>query len=182
MRKGREAATRRHTAAGKAVTDLILEAFRLNGRLLSAGDQLTRDLGLSSARWQVMGAIDIAGTPPPVAQIARNMGLTRQSVQRIADVLAAEGWVEFIPNPNHQRAKLVTLTPRGREVLQEVSRRQIVWANALAKGVSAAELAAAVRLMETVRGRLEHARAINNRRRHTAPAGKERPDGKRRPD
>jgi len=159
MREKRAATTHRHTSAGKAVTDLIRAAFRLNGRLLSSGDQLTRDLGLSSARWQVMGAIGIAGTPPPVAQIARNMGLTRQSVQRIADALAAEGLVEFITNPNHQRAKLVTLTPRGRGVLDEITRRQIGWANTLAKGLSAAELAAAVHLMETVRKRLEHARS-----------------------
>jgi DNA-binding MarR family transcriptional regulator len=159
MREKRTQTTPRHTAAGKAVTDLILEAFRLNGRLLFSGDRLTRDLGLSSARWQVMGAVGLADAPLPVAHIARNMGLTRQSVQRIADLLAAEGLIEFTPNPNHQRAKLVTLTPRGREVLQEVSRRQAAWANELAKGLSTSELQAAVHLMETVRKRLEKARS-----------------------
>jgi DNA-binding MarR family transcriptional regulator len=159
MREKRVQTIPRHTAAGKAVTDLILEAFRLNGRLLFSGDQLTRDLGLSSARWQVMGAVDLANAPLPVAHIARNMGLTRQSVQRIADLLAVEGMVEFTPNPNHQRAKLVTLTPPGREVLREVTRRQILWANELAKGFSASELTAAVRLMETVRKRLDKARS-----------------------
>jgi DNA-binding MarR family transcriptional regulator len=155
MRGTRGNTTHRQTPAGKAVTDLILETFRLNGRLLSAGDQLTRDLRLSSARWQVMGAL--ANTPLPVAQIARNMGLTRQSVQRIADILADEDLVAFTPNPNHQRAKLVTLTPSGTEVLQEVSRRQVVWVNELAKGLSTAELQTAVQIIETVRKRLEKA-------------------------
>jgi len=181
MRKERNNTTPRHIPAGKAVTDLILETFRLNGRFLSAGDRLTRDLGLSSARWQVMGAI--ANTPLPVAQIARNMGLTRQGVQRIADVLAEEDLVEFTLNPNHQRAKLVTLTPHGREVLQEVSRRQMGWANELAKGLSVSELEAAVHLMETVRKHLEEAHSqYNDRRRRVAPAGKEKANGKRRPD
>jgi DNA-binding MarR family transcriptional regulator len=156
MRKTREHPTLSHTPAGKAVTDLILETFQLNGRLLAAGDQLTRDLGVSSARWQVMGAI--ADIPLPVAQIARKMGLTRQSVQRIADVLAQEDLVAFTLNPNHKKAKLVTLTPHGREVVHEVSRRQVVWANELAKGLSAAELQAAAHLMEAVRKRLEKAR------------------------
>ncbi|MDH3233798.1 MAG: MarR family transcriptional regulator, partial [Alphaproteobacteria bacterium] len=41
----------------EAVTALILETFRLNGRLLAAGDRLVGDLGLTSARWQVLGAI-----------------------------------------------------------------------------------------------------------------------------
>jgi DNA-binding MarR family transcriptional regulator len=156
MKERRESFTPSHTAAGKAVTDLILETFQLNGRLLAAGDRLTRDLRVSSARWQVMGAI--ADTSLSVAQIARHMGLTRQSVQRIADILAEEGLVEFTLNPNHQKAKLVILTPQGREVLQEISRRQIVWTNELAKGLATTELQAAVRLMETVRKRLEKAR------------------------
>jgi DNA-binding MarR family transcriptional regulator len=86
------------------------------------------------------------------------MGLTRQSVQRIADVLAEEGLVEFTPNPNHQRAKLVTLTSQGTEVLQEVTRRQVVWANELARGLAASELQAVVRLMATLRKRLETVR------------------------
>jgi DNA-binding MarR family transcriptional regulator len=150
----------RHTPAGKSVTDLILATFRLNGRLLAAGDQLTRDLGLSSARWQVMGAL--ADGPLPVAQIARNMGLTRQSVQRIVDVLAEEQLVTFAENPYHQRAKLVRLTERGTELLEEVTRRQATWVNQLAKELPPHELNAAVRLLETVRQRLEK------------PAGKEK--------
>ena len=143
----------KRSPSGHALSDLILEVFRLNGRLLVAGDRLTRPVGQTSSRWQVLGAIERESLS--VSQIARAMGLTRQSVQRIADVLAGEGLVEFIPNPNHQRAKLVTLTPRGKGVLDEITRRQIAWANTLAKGLSAAELAAAVHLMETVRKRLE---------------------------
>ena len=103
--------------AVEAVTALILETFRLNGRLLAAGDQLVGDLGLSSARWQVLGAIEEA--PLPVAQIARDMGLTRQSVQRLADVLEAAGLVEYAVNPNHRRAKLVRLSNQGRTVMAE---------------------------------------------------------------
>jgi len=66
------------TKAGNAFTELILETFRFNGRLLAAGDRLTRPFKLSSARWQVLGAIE--QKPLPVAQIAHNMGLARQSV------------------------------------------------------------------------------------------------------
>src|ERR1700704_2902386 len=73
------------------VTELILEVFRLNGRLLVAGDRLVADLGLTSARWQVLGAVALAAAPMPVAWIARNMGLTRQAVQRIVNELIADG-------------------------------------------------------------------------------------------
>jgi len=90
---------------------LALEVFRLNGALIAAGDALAAPLGLTSARWQVMGAVAEARGGLPVAGIARNMGLVRQSVQRVADDLAAEGVLRFAPNPHHRRARLVLLTP-----------------------------------------------------------------------
>ena len=135
------------------LTGLILETFRLNGLLLAAGDRLTSDLRLSSARWQVMGAIDEA--PLPVAQIARNMGLTRQAVQRVANVLADEGLVEFTENPDHRRAKLVRLAAGGRAALEEISGRQIEWSNRLAEGLDAEEIKDALAVLSILRQRLE---------------------------
>ena len=81
--------------ASDAATDLILETFRLNGSLLAAGDAMVADLGLTSARWQVLGAIALSPVPLPVAHIARNMGLTRQAVQRLINEMAracGAGW------------------------------------------------------------------------------------------
>ena len=143
----------KRTLGGAVLTDLILETFRLNGRLLAAGDQLTRDLGLSSARWQVMGAI--RDGPLSVAQIARNMGLTRQAVQRLANVLADEDLVEFAENPDHRRAKLVGLTERGRAVLEAVGRRQVEWSNGLAAGLTVDAIEEALAVLREVRQRLE---------------------------
>src|SRR5215203_3128784 len=100
--------------ARAALTELILETFRLNGRLLAAGDALVRDLGLTSARWQILGAIALSPVPLPVAHIARNMGLTRQSVQKLVNELESDGMVRFAPNPHHQRARLVLFTDKGR--------------------------------------------------------------------
>ncbi|MDP6707511.1 MAG: MarR family transcriptional regulator [Alphaproteobacteria bacterium] len=144
---------RNHTPEAAALTALILETFRLNGRLLAVGDRLTGDLGLSSARWQVMGAIE--ETPLSVAQIARNMGLTRQAVQRVANVLAEEGLVAFTENPNHRRAKLVCPTARGREALEVIHRRQVDWSNRLAAGLAGEAIDEAVVVVRTLRQRLE---------------------------
>jgi hypothetical protein len=62
-----------------AVSDLSVEVFRLNGELLAAGDALVAELGLTSARWQVLGAIALSPAPLPIAHVARNMGLRRAS-------------------------------------------------------------------------------------------------------
>jgi DNA-binding MarR family transcriptional regulator len=144
-----------HTQAGEALTDLILEIFRVNGDLLLAGDDLVKDLDQSSARWQVLGAID--NKSQTVAGIARDMGLTRQSVQRTADLLAVEGIVEYVDNPAHRRAKLVRLTPHGKRLLDQITSRQITWSNDLARTMpaSAAEIRSAFEVMRRLRARLE---------------------------
>src|ERR1700756_4749159 len=114
--------------AQNAITDLVLETFRLNGRLLAFGDALVADLGLTSARWQVLGATALSPAPLSVAQIARNMGLTRQAVQRLANKMAADGLVRVAPNSHHQRAKLALLTAAGKTAFAAAMKRQAAWA------------------------------------------------------
>ena len=99
------------------VRDLVISIFGMNGRLVETGNQLVRDAGLTTAWWQVLGALGYSPVPLPVAHIARNMGLARQSVQRVVDLLAERGLVGLEKNPHHQRAKLVVLTPAGRAAL-----------------------------------------------------------------
>jgi DNA-binding MarR family transcriptional regulator len=147
----------RRTPAGEAVTELILEVFRLNGRLLVAGDRLVSRLGLTSARWQVLGAVALAERAEPVAWIARSMGLNRQGVQRIVNELAAEGYVALEPNPHHRRASLVVLTQQGRAAYVAADRLQTPWVNALAKRLGAEDIARAKRTVAALRGRLEDA-------------------------
>ncbi|WP_294642582.1 MarR family transcriptional regulator [uncultured Aureimonas sp.] len=99
------------------VRTLSIAVFEANGRLVDTGNALVGPIGLSTSWWQVLGALGYAPTPLPVAHIARNMGLTRQGVQRVVDLLAKRGLVNFQPNPHHQRAKLVVLTEAGRRAL-----------------------------------------------------------------
>ncbi|MFD9406152.1 MarR family winged helix-turn-helix transcriptional regulator [Streptomyces sp. NPDC059989] len=95
-----------------------LGVFRLNGQFLSVSEELARPAGLTAAWWQVLGAV--LKEPLPVAGIARSMGITRQSVQRIADLLAAKGLAEYIPNPAHRRAKLLRPTDAGRAAVARI--------------------------------------------------------------
>jgi DNA-binding MarR family transcriptional regulator len=146
---------RPRNAAGSALSLLILDVFRLNGRLLAEGDRLVAGLGLTSARWQVLGAIALAPTPQPVAWIARSMGLYRQGVQRIVNELVQEGFAAFADNPHHRRAKLITLTAKGRTAYEAADRRQKPWVNALAKGLNAGDLATTRRVLSMLRDRLD---------------------------
>jgi DNA-binding MarR family transcriptional regulator len=97
--------------------------------LAAEGDALTRPARQTTARWQVLASVEDG--PTTVAGIARTLGLARQSVQRVADALAAAGLVEFADNPHHRRARLVTLTERGRSALASIQAAQRPWADAL---------------------------------------------------
>lgn len=134
----------------EALTRLILLVFRLNGRLLDAGDRMAAPVGQTSARWQVMGVIDHG--PITVSGVARVMGLARQSVQRNADILVADGLALYQDNPADRRAQLVRLTPRGRKAVRAIEAAQQVWAARLGEALGVAALARAHATLE----RLEH--------------------------
>jgi len=143
------------TPAGTALTDLFLDLFRLNNRVLAAGDRLIAGLGLTSARWQVLGTVIAADRPQPVAWLARDMGANRQNVQRIVNDLAAEGLVAFQPNPHHRRAQLVVLTGKGREAFDAAMRLQAPWVDGLAEGLRVEDIATTHGVMTALRRRLE---------------------------
>ncbi len=143
------------TEAGEAVTDLILDVFRLNGRLLVAGDRLVAELGLTSARWQVLGAIAYAEQPETVAWHARSMGLHRQGIQRIVNELANEDIVDFRENPQHKRAHLIVLTAKGQKLFEAAVALQAPWVNNLSKDLKLKDIATAQRIIGQLKTRLE---------------------------
>ncbi len=146
---------RQDRLAVNAVTALILETFRLNGSLLEAGDELVGELGLTSARWQVLGAIDASAVQLPIAYIARNMGLSRQAVQRLANEMKDDGLLRFEPNPHHERAKLVLMTEKGKTAFRSAMVKQRRWARTLAEGLSIQSIGDAAGLLRRLRHRLE---------------------------
>ena len=96
-----------------------LTTFKLNGQFLELAEHLARPVGVTATWWQVLGAV--LRTPLTVSGIAREMGITRQAVQRTADVLEGKGLIEYRDNPAHRRAKLVAITPGGLAAVRAIS-------------------------------------------------------------
>ncbi|MEJ5083246.1 MULTISPECIES: MarR family winged helix-turn-helix transcriptional regulator [unclassified Ochrobactrum] len=140
---------------GEALTDLILTMFRANNLTLLWGDRLVAPFGLTSARWQVLGAIVLSERPQPVAWIARDLGANRQNVQRIVNDLHQEGIVVYEPNPHHKRAHLVVLTDKGRRAYDAAINAYNPRVDALAEGLSVEDIKTAHRVVATLRNKLE---------------------------
>jgi len=145
----------RRTPAGDALSDLMLDLFRLNSLLLTAGDRLVARLGLTSARWQILGAIVGVERPQPVAWLARDLGANRQNVQRIINDLHKEGLVAFETNPHHRRAQLVVLTEKGRRAFDAAMALQAPWVNGVAEGLAVKDLQTVHRVVTALRKKLE---------------------------
>ncbi len=145
----------KRTPAGDALTDLILDLFRVNSLILTAGDRLVSRLGLTSARWQILGAMVAAERAQPVAWLARDMGANRQNLQRIINDLHKEGLVAFETNPHHRRAQLVILTDKGKETFDAAMRLQAPWINSLSDGLSIKDIQIMHRVIIALRKKLE---------------------------
>ena len=147
--------TGKQTPSREAVTNLILAVFRFNNVLLRAGDRLVAPLGLTSARWQILGAIAFSERPQPVAWLARDLGANRQNVQRIVNDLEGAGLVAFETNPHHRRAQLVVLTGKGRKTFDATMKLQGPWADALSDGVAVRDFETAHRVVLALRQKLD---------------------------
>lgn len=141
--------------SGHTLTELILTLFRVNNLTLIWGDRLVAPFGLTSARWQVLGAIAQAQSAQPVSWLARDLGANRQNVQRIVNDLHDEGLLAFEPNPHHRRAKLVVLTAKGRQAYNSAIDAYQPRAQDLAEGFAHADIVTAHRVLVELRSKLE---------------------------
>ncbi len=141
------------TTAGDAFGAFVFRTLRLANLLTLEGDELARPAGQTSARWLVLASLEWG--PATVAATARTLGLTRQSVQRVADLLAADGLIAYEDNPRHRRAKLAALTAAGRVALDGIQAAQRVWADRYGAEIGRSDLDAAAAVLARVMAALE---------------------------
>lgn len=126
------------TPAGHILTSLVVPVIQLKAHFSRAGEAIARTGGQTLARWLVMETVASASRTVP--QIALALGLSRQSVQRLADLLARDGLAEYEENPEHQRSKLLRLTPRGQRALAKIQDAQRAWADRVAEQIGERDL------------------------------------------
>lgn len=134
-------------------SELLAEVYRVNGLLLSAGESLARQAGLTGTRWQVLGVV--GHDRVTVAQVARTIGMTRQAVRETVASLGALGMVSQRDNPHDRRARQLVLTARGRAALRSVDRRRATWVNQVATRATLTDLRAATGILRDVGDLLE---------------------------
>jgi DNA-binding MarR family transcriptional regulator len=117
---------------------IIADIYQLAGAFRDRGEATARSVGQTQARWQVMSAA--SAEPKTVPQIARRLGVTRQGVQRLADLLVREGAAVYQANPDHRGSPHLILTTRGRTTLAKLTAAATGQHAALAAPLSATAL------------------------------------------
>lgn len=140
-----------------AVDNLVIAIFQLNGALLAAGDRITAPFGVTSARWQVLGALAFNESALTIPRVAEHMGLSRQAVIKQMKLLSADGLVQSRNNDAHKRAELWSLTVAGRAKYDGIMAAQRVLALRWRKGLALAELAECTRILKCFEASITHA-------------------------
>lgn len=122
--------------------------FTANGLLLRAGEAIAQQHNQSVARWHVLGRANYK--PRTVPQIARYIGVSRQSVQRIANDLAKDGLIVYTPDPQDKRTQLVTVTPEGAKVLGSLYAKDKVWSADVTRDLDPQDLVQLSQAIDTI--------------------------------
>ena len=117
---------------------IVADIYELAGRFREYGEAIARTVSQTQARWQVMSAA--SDRPHSVPQIARVLGVTRQNVQRIADLLVTEGSAEYRDNPDHRASPHLILTHRGHSTLERITKAAGSYHAGIARKLSSADV------------------------------------------
>lgn len=141
--------------ANELLIQLIDELARLNGRLTPIKTSFMNDGDPTGLANLVLTAVVRASSPPTVPQIGRSLGLQRQTVQRKADLLAGEGLVDWVANPDHKSSRRLVATSRGRAIYEAASERSLEWAARFVESIDHDRLADTVATLRSIRSRIE---------------------------
>ena len=141
-------------ARAKAIGPLLEGCAAIDRQVRAAVRTLTRGSGITGPQWGILGVFAGPEGPFSVAEAARRIGQTRQSVQGIADLLADKALIEFRPDPNHRRTKLVTVTDSGRALLRKLRARQTRWTRQVASHLDGNDVETALQFTRHIRAHL----------------------------
>jgi len=137
-------------SAEELLTEVMLSVFRINGRLLTKGDEMVAPLGLTSARWQMLGALAMSGDALTAPEAASQMGVTRQGAQKQLNLLREEGLVDIRPNPRHQRSPHYVLTDAGASAYSKALALNRLWTQRMAANLSKPEIATTLEVLDAL--------------------------------
>lgn len=139
--------TRDHQRLRDGFASLVARAGRQWRR---AVDRRLQPFGLTEAMW--LPLIHLARAPAPMRQkdLAASLVLDGSSVVRLLDALETNGLIERREESGDRRAKAITVTGRGRAIIEQVEAASREVRAATLGGISDSDIEIATRVLERV--------------------------------
>jgi DNA-binding MarR family transcriptional regulator len=93
--------------------------------------------------------------PSSPLRLARAFQVTKSTMTNTLQHLHRAGWVTIEPDPADARAKIVTITPAGREAREAAGAALAPWLAELSAGIEAREIEAVLPLLKRLREKLD---------------------------
>lgn len=133
---------------------LIGEVLRASARIEASRNALLSGFGMTGPRLRLMKMIRRRREPRTVAQLARAIGVARQTLRDTVRDLVASGLLNLERNALHRRASIVMLTPDGEALLDRLLPVEQRWIADLTRGFDESVLAQTEWVIRCVRERL----------------------------
>jgi DNA-binding MarR family transcriptional regulator len=130
----------------EAVAELILEVVQCFFRIRAVGQKTGLITSWGGGAYGFLRSLAQLG-PLTVPQIAQMRPTSRQRMQRLADELAAQGFVDFVDNPKHRRSKLVQLTRKGDACYRRLNEQFLSIASTMGGALSEADIRKTVEIV-----------------------------------
>ncbi|MCP2636829.1 MarR family transcriptional regulator [Microbacterium sp. HD4P20] len=133
----------------------ILDTLLAISQLLEAdqASELERR-GLTTSRTHLLWVLHHSG-PSTQVQLAEAIGVTPRNVTALVDALDATGFARREPHPTDRRAVLVTLTERGRSIMETMDAEHTALGGDLVAGLDDEDLQVTSRALQHILDRLQ---------------------------
>lgn len=134
---------------------LAQRLFIVHNLMMRVGDRLVSDLGLTSSRWLLLGAVARRSEPATLSELSEDALLSLQNVSRMVACMEEDGLLQRLTRPGSGRAVYVRLTDAGRSVHERTKHAAQRFAAAFLAGMTDADIERMEDGLEQLIGNLE---------------------------
>jgi MarR family transcriptional regulator for hemolysin len=110
------------------------------------------EVGQSHVRWGTLYWISVFGDRVNQTQLAERMGIEQPTLGRVLRELEADGLIARRAPSGDRRARVISLTPASKPLMQKINRIQNTVRASLLKGIDPAELAGCLAVFAKILG------------------------------
>lgn len=100
--------------------------------------QLAKGVGISMPQLGVLMQLNFHGSCG-ISELSNRFDITSAAASQLVDKLVQNGLIQREEDPQDRRAKVLTLTEKGKEVIQQHAQRRYRWIEDVAQKLSAEE-------------------------------------------